>query len=236
MADDHAEACERTVNAGVDMLMVGEDWPRAYRVLLQQVRAGNVSPERIDDAVTRILRVKARARKFHAGPPSSRPAAGDAAVVGASAHRRLARRAVRQSLVLLKNDGVLPLRRDASVLVAGDAANDIGKQCGGWTLTWQGTGNRNEDFPNGTSIYTGFAQALADGGSITLRPDGECGDTTPDAAIVVFAEEPYAEGDGDRAHLSFSAGTRRAVGDAASPEGAWHPNRIRVPDRSPPCG
>ena len=203
VADDHGEAIALTVKAGVDMLMVGEDWPRAYHDLLQQVRTGAVPRERIDDAVTRILRVKARAGKFRRGRPSTR--AGNADIVGTGAHRELARRAVRQSLVLLKNDGLLPLPRNASVLVAGDAAHNIGKQCGGWTLTWQGTGNDNEDFPNGTSIYEGIAQVVADGGAAVLRPDGVWDDADPDVAIVVFGEGPYAEGDGDRHHLSHSA-------------------------------
>ena len=206
VADDHAEATARTVNAGVDLLMAGEDWPRAYHDLLGRVRAGTVPVRRIDDAVTRILRVKTRARKFTQGPPSKRLGTGDAAVVGNQAHRDIARRAVRQSLVLLKNDTVLPLPRTASVLVAGDAAHNISKQCGGWTLTWQGTGNDNADFPHGTSIYEGIAQAVADSGSVMLRPDGNCGDADPDVAIVVFGEDPYAEGDGDRTHLSYSAG------------------------------
>ena len=203
VADDHAEAIALTVNAGVDMLMVGEDWPRAYHDLLQQVRTSAVPMQRVDDAVTRILRVKARAGKLRRGRPSAR--AGDAGTVGAKDHRDLARGAVRQSLVLLKNDGLLPLRRDASVLVAGDAAHNISKQCGGWTLTWQGTGNDNAEFPNGTSIYEGIAQAVAGGGSAVLRPDGDCDGAEPDVAIVVFGEEPYAEGDGDRHHLSYSA-------------------------------
>ena len=205
VAHDHAQATARTVSAGVDMLMVGEDWLRAYHDLLQQVRTGAVSPERIDDAVTRILRVKARAGRFRYVRPTTRPGAGDASIVGARAHRNLARRAVRQSLVLLKNDGLLPLPRNACVLVAGDAAHNIGKQCGGWTLTWQGTGNDNADFPNGTSIHEGIAQAVADGGSAVLRPDGDCAEADPDVAIVVFGENPYAEGDGDRHHLSYSA-------------------------------
>ena len=205
VADDHAEATARTVNAGVDMLMVGEDWPRAYHDLLQHVRTGAVSRMRIDDAVTRILRVKARAGKYRQGRPSTRHGAGDASIAGAQAHRDLARRAVRQSLVLLKNDGLLPLRRNAAVVVAGDAAHNIGKQCGGWTLTWQGTGNDNADFPNGTSIYEGIAQTVTGSGAATLRPDGDCDDVDADVAIVVFGENPYAEGDGDRHHLSYSA-------------------------------
>lgn len=207
VADDHAEACARTVNAGVDMLMVGEDWSRAYHDLLQQVRDGNVPQARIDDAVMRILRVKARAGKLCRGRPSLRSRAGDQAALGTHPHRDLARRAVRRSLVLLKNDAaLLPLPRNASVLVAGDAADNVGKQCGGWTLTWQGDGNDNADFPNGTSIFAGLAEAVAGGGSIRYSPDGDCGDADPDAAIVVFGEEPYAEGFGDRAHLSYSAG------------------------------
>ncbi len=204
VADDHAKACAGAVNAGVDMLMVGEDWQRTYHDLLQQVRAGIVAQARIDDAVARILRVKARAGLFRKGPPSSRVGAGDEAVVGQAEHRALARQAVRRSLVLLKNDGVLPLRRDMRVLVAGDGAHNIGKQCGGWTLTWQGTGNDNADFPNATSIFDGIAATLADGGSALLAEDGQFDGAAADAAIVVFGEEPYAEGDGDRAHLSHS--------------------------------
>ena len=204
VADDHREACARTVNAGVDMLMVGEDWRRTYHDLLQQVRTGVVSEARIDDAVARILLVKARAGLFRAGRPSSRPHTGDRAVMGRSEHRALARQAVRESLVLLKNDGVLPLRRDIRVLVAGDGAHNIGKQCGGWTLTWQGTGNDNRDFPSATSIFDGIRAAVANGGSAVLSPDGQFDSATPDAAIVVFGEDPYAEGDGDRTHLSHS--------------------------------
>ena len=206
-ASDHAEACARAVNAGVDMLMVGEDWRRVYSDLLQQAVAGRVPMARIDDAVARILRVKGRAGLFAAKPPSVRPGAGGATALGCPQHRQLARRAVRESLVMLKNDtGLLPLDRDLKVLVAGDGAHDIGKQCGGWTLTWQGTGNRNEDFPNGNSVFDGIVEAVADHGSVALRPDGDfAGDDAPDVAIVVFGENPYAEGDGDRAHLSYSA-------------------------------
>ena len=227
VAADHAEACARAVNAGVDMLMVGDDWRRAYHDLLQLVRDGIVSEARIDDAATRILRVKARARK-NCQRPSERADALDPAVVGAAAHRDLARRAVRRSLVLLKNDGLLPLRRDATVLVAGDAADNVGKQCGGWTLTWQGTGNVNADFPNGTSIYGGIAQALDGAGSVLLRPDGECGDIEPDVAIVVFGEETL-RGRVRRPRPSELLGRRfQAARDPASPQGAGHPDRRRL--------
>ena len=206
VAEDRAEAAGRSVNAGVDMLMVGVEWRAAYHDLLQQVSSGAVPMARIDDAVRRILRVKARAGLFSCPRPSERRGPVEGAGVGDPVHRKLARRAVRRSLVLLKNDGVLPLRRDAKVLVAGDGANNIGKQCGGWTLTWQGTGNDNSDFPNGMSLFDGFVQATADhGGAATLSPDGEFAQDPPDVAIVVFGEDPYAEGDGDRDHLSYSA-------------------------------
>lgn len=205
VADDRGDACARSVNAGVDMLMVGVEWRRTYYDLLHQVTAGAVPMARVDDAVRRILRVKARANVFSRGRPSERRDTADPTVVGDRAHRECARRAVRRSLVLLKNDGLLPLRRDIDVLVAGDGADHIGKQCGGWTLTWQGTGNDNTDFPNGTSVYQGFQEAVAgNGGSVTLSPNGEFDGAAPDVAIVVFGENPYAEGDGDRTHLSYS--------------------------------
>ena len=206
VADDRGEACARSVNAGVDMLMVGVEWRRTYHDLLQQVSAGAVAMARVDDAVRRILRVKARANLVSNDPTARRRRIPDGTVVGSPAHRRLARRVVRRSLVLLKNQGVLPLRRDIRILVAGDGAHNIGKQCGGWTLTWQGTGNENADFPNGTSIFEGFSRAVEkNGGAVRLSPDGEFGGEVPDVAVVVFGEEPYAEGDGDRAHLSFSS-------------------------------
>lgn len=205
VADDRGEACARSVNAGVDMLMVGVEWRRTYHDLLQQVRTGAVTLARIDDSVRRILRVKARANRLSSDHASRRRDLS-AVTVGNPTHRKLARRAVRRSLVLLKNEGVLPLRRDIRILVAGDGADNIGKQCGGWTLTWQGTGNENADFPNGTSVFGGLSRAVAkNGGAVRLDPNGEFGDNPPDVAVVVFGENPYAEGDGDRAHLSYSS-------------------------------
>ena len=105
---------------------------------------------------------------------------------------------MKSSLVLLKNNGgALPLRANAHVLVAGSAADDIGRACGGWTLSWQGTGNTNSDFPNGQSIYSGLHAALeAGGGSAELSVDGTY-THKPDVAVVVFGEMPYAEMLGD---------------------------------------
>ena len=204
LAQDTRKACMEAVNAGVDMLMVDADWRRTFADLLDSVAAGEVAEARIDDAARRILRVKARAGLFGNGPPSSRPLAGGP--LAPPRHRALARRAVRESLVLLKNNhGLLPLKRAQHVLVVGGHAEDIGKQCGGWTLTWQGDGNANADFPSGDSIFDGVRQAVAaSGGRVAFSATGAF-DERPDVALVVFGEEPYAEGEGDLAHLAFSA-------------------------------
>lgn len=190
-------SCPEAVNAGVDMIMAPTDWREFIRNTTRQVKSGAISEARLDDAVRRILRVKIRAGLFDKVRPSERPLAGMQNLLGHPEHRALARRAVRQSLVLLKNDGVLPLRPGQKVLVAGDAANAVSRQSGGWTLTWQGRDLTNADFPGATSIYAGVRDAVeAAGGKAILSEAGEYADR-PDAAIVVFGETPYAEFEGD---------------------------------------
>ena len=142
------DKCAQAINAGIDMVMVPTDWRNFLTNTLDQVRAEKIPMARIDDAVTRILRVKYRAGLFERGRPSSRPLANKRELIGAPEHRELARQAVRKSLVLLKNErGVLPLRRKSHVLVVGDGADNVSKQSGGWTLTWQGTENSKAIFP-----------------------------------------------------------------------------------------
>jgi beta-glucosidase len=196
--------CPAAFNAGVDMMMTPDTWRGYYESTLRHVESGEIPMSRLDDAVTRILRVKMRAGLFEAGPPSRRPLAGDEALLGDPRHRAIARRAVRESLVLLKNQGgILPLDPKASVLVAGDGANDIGKQSGGWTLTWQGTGLKASDFPNAQSIWSGIAeQVAAAGGTATLSVEGRY-ETRPDVAVVVFGEDPYAEFQGDISTVAY---------------------------------
>ena len=199
-------SCAQAINAGVDMVMVPEQWKGFLRNTLKQVKAGEISMARIDDAVERILRVKIRAGLFEKGLPSSREVAGNADLIGAPEHREVARDAVRKSLVLLKNDDVLPLRAGQHVLVAGDGADNIGKQNGGWTITWQGTENKNSEFPGATSIYDGLANAIKSiGGSTELSVSGNW-NKKPDVAVVVFGEEPYAEGQGDVHTLAYRNG------------------------------
>lgn len=202
-------SCPQSINAGLDMFMAPDSWKELYDNTLKQAQSGEIPMARLEDAVRRILRVKLRAGLFEKGAPSTRPLAGRAELLGSPEHRAVARQAVRESLVLLKNSGVLPLKPQANILVAGDGADNIAKQSGGWTISWQGTGLSNADFPGGTSIYGGIREAVrAAGGSATLSADGRY-KRKPDAAIVVFGEEPYAEFVGDRANLAYSPGDQR---------------------------
>ena len=198
------DRCAQAINAGIDMIMVPEQWKPFLRNTVAQVRAGDIPMSRIDDAVTRILRVKLRAGLFEKGRPSSRPLANQAAQIGSPEHRAVAREAVRKSVVLLKNDKcLLPLSPKTNVLVAGDGADNIGKQVGGWSISWQGTGNTNADFPGATSLFDGIRSAVtAAGGTATLSVEGQY-ETKPDVAIVVFGEDPYAEWHGDIKSIEY---------------------------------
>lgn len=205
------ESCPESINAGLDVFMVPTGaWKPLYDNTLAQARSGEIPMARIDDAVSRILRVKLRAGLFDKPSPAQRQLSGKTALIGAKAHRDVARQAVRESLVLLKNNNqLLPLVAKQHVLVAGDAADNIGKQSGGWTITWQGTNNENSDFPGGSSIYQGIKQQVTQaGGSVSLSEDGSF-EQRPDVAIVVFGEEPYAEGHGDRDDLEYQRGDKR---------------------------
>ena len=199
--------CPATINAGLDMAMASDSWKGFYETTLAAAKDGTLSAQRLDDAVRRILRVKMRLGLFEAGRPSSRAVGGQFALIGAPAHREVARQAVRESLVLLKNQGgVLPLSPTQRILVAGDGANDVGKQSGGWTLNWQGTGTTRKDFPNADTIYEGIAQQVnAAGGHAELAVDGKYV-TKPDVAVVVFGENPYAEFQGDLPTLAYKPG------------------------------
>ncbi len=198
-------SCPQAINAGLDIFMAPTtSWKPLFENTIKQVKQGIIPMSRIDDAVTRILRVKVRAGLFDKPSPIKRALAGKSEFVGHESHRAIARQAVQESLVLLKNNGkLLPLNPTQKILVAGDAAHNIGKQSGGWTITWQGTGNQNSDFPGGTSIYDGIKQEVEKaGGAIELSENGEYL-VKPDVAVVVFGEEPYAEGNGDIDNLEY---------------------------------
>ncbi|GLS25350.1 glycoside hydrolase family 3 protein [Marinibactrum halimedae] len=213
--------CPQAINAGVDIIMVPEQWKSFIANTVRQVHTGEITEERINDAVRRILRVKYRAGLFDAPPPSKRLFSKEQSLLGAKEHRAVARRAARESLVLLKNNNqLLPLHPKKNILVTGDGADNIGKQSGGWTLSWQGTGNTNNDFPNGESIYSGIKNTVHQGGgkvhlveseeilsaSSTEELFSDHQNGVPDVAIVVFGEGPYAEGQGDLKGLEYQAG------------------------------
>ncbi|SDK62343.1 glycoside hydrolase family 3 protein [Microbulbifer yueqingensis] len=207
------DSCAAAINAGLDMFMVPSDWKELYKNTLAQAQSGEIPMARIDDAVRRILRVKVRAGLFE----HQRPLAGKDGILGSDEHRALAREAVRKSLVLLKNnDQLLPLKPTQNILVAGDGADNLSKQSGGWTISWQGTGNTREDFPGATSIFEGIEAAVEGaGGEALLSEQGEfaadsfANGEKPDVAIVVFGEEPYAEWHGDLSSLEYQLATKK---------------------------
>ncbi|WP_210571673.1 glycoside hydrolase family 3 N-terminal domain-containing protein [Streptomyces sp. GESEQ-4] len=180
------------VNAGVDMVMVPHDYKKFLGLLRGEVTAGRIAQERIDDANRRILTKKFQLGLFER-PLTDRSYTSS---VGSAEHRALARQAVRQSQVLLKNDGgVLPLAKNAKLFVAGKSADDIGNQSGGWTLGWQG---RSGPVTEGTTILQGLRTAATDPSRITYDRYGNGIDGSYTAAVAVVGETPYAEMHGDR--------------------------------------
>lgn len=188
--------CPHAINAGIDMVMVPyrADWQAFIANTMASVTRGEIPLARIDDAVRRILRVKLRAGLFDKPRPSARLAGSG---IGTAEHRAVAREAVRKSLVLLKNNSqALPLARDARILVAGKAADSLSLQSGGWSLTWQGTGNTNADFGGGTTLWQAI-QRIAPRAVLDTSANGRLGNSSYDAAVVAIGETPYAEGQGD---------------------------------------
>ena len=197
-----ASDCPQAVNAGNDVFMVTDrkDWQAFYHNVISQVKDGTIPVSRIDDAVTRILRVKMRANLWEKPLPSMRKFAGNESVLGTSEHRALAREAVSQSLVLLKNqNNILPLAdKNQSYLIAGSAANDIQKQTGGWTLTWQGTENTIEDDFVGASTMLMALKDLVGAENVYTDVKQAPKDSI---AIVIIGEDPYAEMFGDISNM-----------------------------------
>jgi len=199
--------CAQTYIAGMDMAMAPDTWKGLYESTVKHVKDGTLPMARLDDAVRRILLAKMRMGLFEKPKPSARALGGRFELLGSPEHRAVARQAVRESLVLLKNqDGLLPLSPKQRVLVAGDGADNMTKQTGGWTLTWQGDGTKRDDFPNADTLWDGLkSQVQAAGGKAELAVDGAY-TSKPDVAIVVFGEDPYAEFQGDLPDLMFKGG------------------------------
>lgn len=186
--------CPQAINAGIDVFMVPEDWKAFIANTVADVREGRVPMARIDDAVTRVLRVKFRTGLFDR-PLAAGRYTGDAAAL---VDRPLAQEAVRRSAVLLKNDNAaLPLQPGKRVLVVGDAADSFVKQAGGWSITWQGDETDNRDYPVGETMLAGLKRVYGDA-NVTWSPDGSA--FAPgrfDAVVAVIGEPPYAEMKGD---------------------------------------
>jgi beta-glucosidase len=214
--DDYYASIVTSVNAGVDMNMVPYDYVKFIQTMKDAVNNGDIPESRVDEAVRRILRAKFALGLFEHPMPDTKYQA----TVRSRGHLELARQAVRESLVLLKNENdALPLSKDTSVIfVAGKAANDIGLQSGGWTLEWQGkVGNDND----GTTIFSGIKATVDSGTHVEFKRDGnfrEFKDSSgnqliADVGFVVLAENPYAEGVGDRADLSLSEEETKLIVD-----------------------
>jgi len=196
----YKEQIRQSVNAGMDMMMVPSRYKEYMALLKELVEEGGVSMDRIDDAVRRILRVKFAMGLFE---DSGKIDPALETEFGSMAHRDVARDAVRQSLVLLKNEGsVLPIARTAAkIVVSGRGADNIGMQCGGWTIKWQGGMGATTE---GTSILSALRSAAGESTEVVHLPDGT-GAQGPGIAIAVIGEEPYAEFMGDSADISLTA-------------------------------
>lgn len=209
---DYASDVRTAINAGIDMVMVPSNYKTFISTLRTEVTAGHVPMSRIDDAVTRILNAKFALGLF-SQPLTNRMYT---AQVGSPAHRAVARQAVRESLVLLKNNGVLPLSKTGTykLVVGGSHIDNIGNQMGGWSISWQGASG------NTTVGGTTFLQAIqaAVGSSVTIQNVGTRtkGNYSGDVGIVAIGETPYAEGKGDSSTLAVSSANAAQVTDICS--------------------
>ncbi len=205
-APDYYDAVVQSINAGIDMNMVPYDYARFITATTQAVSSGDISQERIDEAVTNILRVKFELGLFE------RPYANEEyqPLVGSEAHRAVAREAVSQSLVLLKNENsALPLDANATqtVFISGQGADSLGMQSGGWSLEWQGFSDNNAI--QGTTLLQALENAFGENTTLRFNVRGRFNSNgAPDSAdigIVVVGEAPYAEQFGDDADLALTA-------------------------------
>ncbi|MEA2838651.1 MAG: beta-glucosidase [Bradyrhizobium sp.] len=196
---NYPASVEQGINAGIDMVMVPTDHVRYITTMKTLVQAGTIKQDRIDDAVGRILRVKFEMGLFE----KPMPAPGKESAVGSDAARAIARTAVAESAVLLKTSpDALPIASGKKVLLAGEGADDIGIQSGGWTITWQGSPGQ---ITPGTTLNAALSAKLGD--DLTYDRNGTFpAATKADIGIVVLAERPYAEGVGDSSTLALPNG------------------------------
>lgn len=206
---DYKTAIAKSINAGIDMGMVPWRHKEFHRLLCELVKEGKVPMKRIDDAVTRILRVKAAMAMFEK-PYQYEADRSLHASFSSDEHHQTARQAVRESLVVLKNDNqTLPLPRERKrIMVCGAAANDLGQQCGGWTISWQG--RMGNDQLEGTTIFEGISAIAGKKAIVEYSASGE-EVSQSDVAVVVVGEKPYAEGLGDDFRLVLNENDRQLI-------------------------
>lgn len=207
------DRCAAAINAGIDLVMVPEDWKAFIANTAEDVRSGKIPMSRIDDAVTRILRVKMKSGLF-AKSPAAGAFTGQPAAVEA---RELAREAVRKSIVLLKNEGAaLPAPRAGKLLVVGKSADSLPDQTGGWSITWQGDETENADFKTGETLLTALRNAVG-ADKVDYSPDGSGVDVASYSAVIaVIGENSYAEYKGDVAYPAPLAHSSRFPADLAT--------------------
>ncbi len=190
-----------SINAGIDMVMVSgqaQPYKKFMRLLKESVEEGSISMERIDDAVQRILKVKLRSGLFDSPLVEN----NSLNTIGSDDHRKIARQAVRESVVLLKNENIIPISKNINKLVvSGRGADNLGMQCGGWTIDWQGG---QGDITIGTTILDGIKNAVSKDTNILYSENAlDLEDSDDDLAIVVIGEDPYTEFFGDKENLDL---------------------------------
>ncbi len=208
---DYKSDVEKSINAGLDMVMIpngpgkANNYVEFVTYLKELVNEGKVSMERIDDAVTRVLRIKFMMKLFER-PYTDKKLTK---LVGSQKHREVARQCVRESLVLLKNDGILPLKKNLQhIHISGSGADNLGRQCGGWTIAWQGA--EGEVLSGGTNFLKAVKQTVSKNTKVTYSLDGT-NINGAQFAIVVVAEKPYAEMFGDTTNLVLSPEDLKAI-------------------------
>ena len=209
---DYKASIIKSINAGIDMVMVPgslnpdhDSYDDFIRLAIEAIKEGSIPMNRIDDAVTRILKIKKKIGLFDG--PIKKPQ--NTNMVGSKKHRELARESVRKSVVLLKNENkLLPIGKSGKkITFVGEHADNIGYQCGGWTITWQGGSG---DITPGTSILDAFKATVRETNDISYSIDGE---DIPDSDIIiaVIGEKPYSEGWGDRKSLDLSKENKKIL-------------------------
>ena len=208
---DYKKNIINCINAGIDMVMVpgavpdgNQSFQNFISLLTESIKEGSISEARINDAVARILKIKFEMGLFE-NPFTDRSLLSK---VGSKEHRAIARDAVKQSLVVLKNNGVLPISKDlGQIHVAGKNADDLGNQCGGWTITWQG---ESGPLTKGTTIYEAIQVAVSSFTNVTYSKDGS-GAKGANVGIVVVGETPYSEMMGDKESLQLDKKDLKAI-------------------------